>query len=258
MRETTLGRILFGLGFAILGAYGFAHNWPPALHGAGWTDLSVVTSRVMSLGCGLALLVPHAARMAAFVFACFRLILLLLLQVPQLIAKPLVELSWYAVSENLTLIAGAGMIFSLLSRKGVALANLGNVRAGQIAFALAMPAIGLSHFFYVGNTVSLIPAWLPFHTALAYFTGAAHIAAGAGILFGILPRLAATLEAAMMSLFTLVVWVPAITAKPDVPSNWSEFCISTALAGAAWAVASSFHGRSWGIEWPRSVWRTSQ
>jgi uncharacterized membrane protein YphA (DoxX/SURF4 family) len=80
---------------------------------------------------------------------------------------------------------------------------------------------------------------------LAYLTGAAHIAAGAGILFGVLPRLAATLEAMMVSLFTLLVWVPAVGAAPTSRSDWAEFCISTAIAGSAWAVAESIRGRPW-------------
>jgi uncharacterized membrane protein len=122
-------------------------------------------------------------------------------------------------------------------------ANSGNVRAGQILFALALPAIGLSHMVYLNQTAPLIPSWLPFHVLLAYFTGAAYIAAGVGILFGVLPRLAATLTAIMVSLFTLLVWVPMVIAAPTSRGDWSEFCVSTAITGAAWAVAESFRGK---------------
>jgi hypothetical protein len=126
-------------------------------------------------------------------------------------------------------------------------AKLGSARAGQILFALALPAIGLSHFFYLNLTAPIIPSWLPFHVPLAYFTGAAHIAAGAGILLGILPRLAATLEAVMVSLFTLLVWVPVVAATPTSHSGWTEIAVSTAITGAAWAVAGSFGASAWGF-----------
>jgi hypothetical protein len=81
--------------------------------------------------------------------------------------------------------------------------------------------------------------------ALSWFTGAAHFAAGVAILVLVLPRLAATLEAVMVSLFTLNVWVPAVFAAPMSRSNWSEIVTSAAISGAAWAVAGSFGGRSW-------------
>jgi uncharacterized membrane protein YphA (DoxX/SURF4 family) len=88
---------------------------------------------------------------------------------------------------------------------------------------------------------------LPFHVPFAYFTGAAWIAAAMGLLFGVLPRLAATLTAVMASLFTLLIWVPAIvTARTNV-SDWSEFWTSAAITGAAWAVAESYRGGSCGL-----------
>ncbi|HEY2885510.1 MAG TPA: hypothetical protein VGJ08_09880 [Rhizomicrobium sp.] len=160
-----------------------------------------------------------------------------------MINHPLVETSWYSASENLILLAGAWTIFSLVPAG--ALARFRHVRAGQILFALALPAIGLSHFFYLDQTAPLIPPWLPFHVPLAYLTGAAHIAAGAAILLDVLPRLAATLEAVMVSLFTLLVWVPTVSSHLANRFDWSEICVSTAIAGAAWAVAESFRGRSW-------------
>jgi uncharacterized membrane protein YphA (DoxX/SURF4 family) len=79
----------------------------------------------------------------------------------------------------------------------------------------------------------------------AYLTGVGHIAAGIGIVVGILPRLAGTLEAVMMSLFGLLVWVPSFFMYPrpewaTPPQNqWSELVVTLMLAAAAWLVASS-------------------
>ena len=71
------------------------------------------------------------------------------------------------------------------------------------------------------------------------------MAAGAAIVFGVLPRLAATLEAVMESGFTLIVWVSAVVAVPTDRQHWVDLFISTALTGAAWAVAESYRGKSW-------------
>jgi uncharacterized membrane protein len=246
-----LGRILLGVSCALLGGLsigvqGFAHLWPLLPKWMPWHDALAMLSAAILLASGIALLVPRAARISALVLAGLLLLRLLLLKLPAVAAHPLIVGEWEDFSENLALVAGGWTIFAMWPRQGGA--RPGDVRIGQILFALALPAFGLSHFFYMNLTAPLIPSWLPYHVGLGYFTGAAHIAAGVGILAGIvfsvsLARLAATLEAVMVSLFTLIVWVPMIAAAPTTLSNWSEICLSAAISGAAWAVAESFRER---------------
>ena len=125
------------------------------------------------------------------------------------------------------------------------------VRAAQVLFGLTCVFYGWSHFTYADYTAGMVPAWLPGRLGFAYFTGLAHVAAGLGIVFGILPRLAATLEAIMMSLFGLLVWVPSFFAQPrpdwaTPPQNqWSELVVTLVLAASAWVVATSLKDRSW-------------
>ena len=95
-------------------------------------------------------------------------------------------------------------------------------------------------------TTDLIPTWLPFRVALTYITGLGHIAAGIGILFGIFPRLAATLEAIMLALFAVLVWAPRVAAAPTNRFPATALLITTAISGAAWAVASSLDAVAWG------------
>jgi hypothetical protein len=63
------------------------------------------------------------------------------------------------------------------------------------------------------------------------------MACGIGVLFSIYPRVAAMTEAGMLSLFTLLVWVPAILTAPATRLPWTAFFISWAIASAAWLVA---------------------
>ena len=89
------------------------------------------------------------------------------------------------------------------------------------------------------QTADLVPAWLPYRDGWAYLTGAGQIACGLGVLLGILPQVAASTEAGMISLFTLLVWGPAIMAAPTTRLPWTAFFISWVIASAAWVVAQN-------------------
>jgi uncharacterized membrane protein len=248
MRMTELGRFLFALSLALLGAFslffpGFAAVWPTMPKWIAWHDTLAMIAGAILLASAIALLVPRTARVSGLVLTGILLLRLLLLAIPPVVAHPLVEVTWQSLGESVVFVAGAWTIYSLLARKGGGRAEFGNVRLGQILFALALLPFGLSHFFYLDLTAPLIPSWLPFHVLLAYFTGAAYIAAGIAILFRVLPRLAATLTAVMVSLFTVLVWVPMVIAAPANLGNWSEIWVSAAITGAAWAVAGSFSVR---------------
>jgi uncharacterized membrane protein YphA (DoxX/SURF4 family) len=95
----------------------------------------------------------------------------------------------------------------------------------------------------------MIPAWLPAHLGLAYLTGACHFAAGLAILFAVLPRLAATMEACMISLFVLLIHIPAAIREPASRLQWTMVFIATALAGAVWIISASLRETTWG--WSR-------
>jgi uncharacterized membrane protein YphA (DoxX/SURF4 family) len=116
-----------------------------------------------------------------------------------------------------------------------------------VAFGLALLPVGLSHLAYVPETVGLVPAWLPVRNFWAYLTGAGQIACGLGILFQVSPRAAASFEAAMVSLFTLLVWLPFVVSKPTDRGSWTGFFISWTIGASAWTVAQH-EGTLLGIE----------
>jgi uncharacterized membrane protein YphA (DoxX/SURF4 family) len=69
------------------------------------------------------------------------------------------------------------------------------------------------------------------------------IASGLGVLFGVLPRIAAWAEAGQIFVYTLLVWLPAIVAEPKSRLNWTAFFISWIIASGATAVAQNVPAR---------------
>ena len=115
------------------------------------------------------------------------------------------------------------------------------VRAARYLFAVSIVPIGLSHIVYADATVGYVPHWLPAPRVWAYLTGAGQIASGLGVLFGVLPRIAAWAEAGQITVYTLLVWLPALLTLRRA-LNRTAFFISWIFGAAAWVVAQKLAG----------------
>lgn len=173
--------------------------------------------------------------------------------VPQILSKPLSVAGWYGFCEALSSLVGAWILYVTLrwQSRGLEIPIAGEraVRTARALFGLTCVFYGWSHFVYADYTATMVPTWLPGRLEIAYFTGLGHIAAGICIVVGILPRLAASLEATMMGLFGLLVWVPTFFVQPrpawaTPPQNqWSELVVTLVLTASAWTVATSLRAR---------------
>jgi uncharacterized membrane protein len=234
---------MIGLGILALFYGDFALVWQPvALWIPGRTVLAYGSGLIMLLG-GLGLLLRTTAAWSIRILFPY-LIVWLLLKLPALLVAPQMEAVWLGFGELAVLMAGGWVLFARLAglREGSPLrfAMGGNgIRLARMLFAVSLIPIGLSHLVYVKETAELVPAWLPCRIGWAYLTGAGQIACGLGVLFSIFPRVAAWTEAGMISLFTLLVWGPAILAAPKTRLPWTAFFISWAIASATWAVAQN-------------------
>jgi hypothetical protein len=163
---------------------------------------------------------------------------------------PQVMVNWESFAELAAMCAGGWCLFAAHSGQWehrhlrFAVGENG-VGIARLLLVVALPLMGLSHFVYHDLTASLVPKWMYFARGLTYLTGAASVAAAAGMLLGIYPRLAANLEAVMIWLITLLVWVPRLVAHPTDQGYWTEFVISCAIAGGVWLVADTYRSVPW-------------
>jgi uncharacterized membrane protein YphA (DoxX/SURF4 family) len=247
-RNQQIVRILFATGILSVGIVVLVYGYPVLLFQpvppgwATWLKPVGYASGIILSGTGLGLLFERSAPTSTRILLPF-LLLWLLTRLPAVPADPLREISWFAVGEVGVPFAGALVLFTWLaemrtgSKLHLAAAEHG-VTIARILVGLSLVTFGLSHFFeFAARTASLVPSWLPYRTAWADVAGAAQIAAGLGVLFSIYPRWSAAAEAAMLTVFAVLVWIPAVITKPGLPSNWVEFLFTWALAGACWVVA---------------------
>lgn len=217
VREQQPAISLFSLGMIGLGTLSvvsrdFAFDWQPVPLFHPGRELLAVICGLFMITASVALLFRTTAALAARIFFPF-LLVWLCLKLPTVISAPKIEGVWIGFGEIGMLFAGGWVLFARSSRFEAStflgrLRGDRGVRIAQIIFGLAVIPVGLGHIFYVEITTSLVPSWLPFRVALAYLTGVGQIACGLGILFSVFARLAALLEAAMLTLFAFLVWGP--------------------------------------------------
>ena len=240
LRRIGVGHVLFALSFAVIGAFSLAARdfllfQEPVPQGIPWRETLACISAALLLVPGIGMLFAATATRSTLILTAFVALWVIVLQIPRALAHPLVEVNWLGVGEDSSIVAGGWLIYC-----GRAGRNDSSIGAARILFGLALVPIGLSHFFYLQGAIGMVPAWVPLRSSLTLLAGAGHIAAGLAIIFGVVPRLAATLEAIMESLITVICWVSAVIAAPTDRTQWVTLCISTAITAAAWAVAESY------------------
>jgi uncharacterized membrane protein YphA (DoxX/SURF4 family) len=232
---------IYGLGAVGLGLTGlawgdFAVVWQPDV-APGQSALGYAVP-ILPLLAGLAMQWQRTVYLGALVLVGLYALAEIFLDVPRGFAHPSVFVAWYGVFEHLALAAAAVIICAYARLEPATAERLSKI--SRIVFGICLIYFGLAHHFYLANTVSMVPAWLPpGQTFWAYATAAGHVAAGVALISGIYARPAAMLLAAMFIIFAILVHAPRVVSDPHTHMNWAENAVNFALIGSAWVIAGS-------------------
>ena len=232
--------VMIWLGIMGLWKGAFVQVWQPVPKWVPAREALAYLCAFISLASGIGLLWQRTAAVAARVIFASLLVWLLVLRLPNLFFEtPLVLVAWTFGSTGV-MVAAAWVLYVWFGG-----GDERGVRIARALYGLSLIPFGLAHFMYLDATTVLIPRWLPWHVAWAYFTGAAFIAAGLAVTVGVFARLAAALSTLQMGLFSLIVWVPRVLAGGLNDFQWGEFVVTWALTAGAWVVADSYRGEPW-------------
>jgi uncharacterized membrane protein len=252
MRIASVGHAVFAATMIALGILGlvrgdFTSVWQSVPKAFPGREVLVYVCALVSLACGVGLLLPRIAAVAARVLVVYLLLWLLLFKGRFVLADPTSAVAYETCGETAVILAAAWALYAWFAnewdqqRLGFATGDKG-LRIARVIYALAMIAFGVAHFAYIKLTASLVPPWLPAPLAWAYITGVTYVLAGLAMLIGVYARLAAVLSAVQIGLFTLLVWVPVVLAGHIDAGKWGEFVVSWVMTAGAWVVADSYRG----------------
>jgi uncharacterized membrane protein YphA (DoxX/SURF4 family) len=247
--KLSLGRFVYGLaaiGFGICAlASNDANSWQQEIKALGDTThleiLSYIVAVVLILG-GAAVLWSRTARTGAIALGAIYSIFTLL-TMPFIFRHPLVYNEYGNFFEQLSFVSGALILYACSNpRTDARSARLAQI--GYYSFGVCVLSFGLEQLFYLANTASLVPTWIPPGQMFwAIATTVAFGLAAIALITGFMARLGSRLLAAMLAGFGLIVWVPLLVADPHSLDNWSEGIETFGIAAAAWIVAVYFSQR---------------
>jgi len=255
MRKIGFGDAMFAGSLAALAVLSLVYgNFAPILDPFPWPKALTFALGLVLLAACIGLLFGRTVGASAIAIALFAAAWALVRTSP-VVHSPQSIGSWYGFCEGVSVLAGVWTLYVIYRRcehAGTTAPLTGDtaLRVARVLFGGACLVYGIAHFAYAAYSMPFVPTWLPARMPLVYATGIFHAAAGVGLILGIQPRLAARLEATMIILFGVLVWLPSLFAHPapkwaGTPQNqWSETFLNFLLASVAWLIAESMSFRA--------------
>lgn len=203
-----------------------------------WADL---TGAIL-IAAGVSLAINKGARLSSMVLANLFFLAELVRRMPSIaaIVQDLAERT--VVFETLALGSGCLIVASILpagerdsARWKKASQTAGKV--GRILFAISMAVFGWTHLLIPQFIATLIPAWMPWHLFLAYFTAFGFIAVGIGFAANRAVRPAAGLLGLMFLLWVITLHGPRVAMALSNRFEWNSAFVALAMSGVAFVMA---------------------
>jgi uncharacterized membrane protein len=248
LRIVHFGRFIFGIAILILGLLHFI--WArfgeaivpviPWVPGRPW--LAYVFG-VGLLGAGICIVSNRKAWQAAVLLGVIFLVFLLVRDVAAMVRAPMDLRIRTRGFEILAICSGAFMLAGTLPSPPLQRNRVFDllIRYSRFLFAASAVIFGIDHFYVIPLIASLVPAWMPAHLFLAYFTGFAFIAAGVSIASGVIGRWGAFSLGTMFLLWFLLLHGPRVlsAAHAHDPNEWSSAFIALGMCGVSWICATA-------------------
>lgn len=256
MKTSQLGRILLAATMVALGIIGivngdFALVWQNVPAHLPWGNVFAWICAMIELATGIGLLFERTRMSACRILFAYLVLWVVLLKIPSVVQSPLDADAWGGVGEIGTMAAGAWCLFAMHAGRwetqhlGFAVGFSG-IRAARWLLAFTLLMLGaevIVDAVKAGDHV--MQPWLqvlPNPMAWAILSGAGSIAACLGILFGVWPRLALALEAAMVGVIGCAYWGPDLYTGRTATT---AFIITWLVAASVLVVAETWRGLPW-------------
>lgn len=193
---------------------------------------------VALLAAAISFILWRCVRVSALLLALFFLIVVAIVDLPNLSTQAHDRLFWTLTVRELCFAGGAmtlaGSVSSRASRAGSLLE-----RIGRAIVALVMIFYGIEHFFFPRNVPGvplekMTPAWIPAPAAIACFIGIVLIVAGIGLFFRRTVRIAAAGAGGILVLLVIFFYLPiaAVELHSDLAVEGINYVGDTLLFAA--------------------------
>jgi uncharacterized membrane protein len=141
------------------------------------------------------------------------------------------------VGQQAIVIAAAAIVYASAATPGAPWGPR-MMQTARSAFGISTIFFGLAHLTAPESAAPMVPTWIPPSADFwVIFTGLAFVAAGIGVLTGILDVLAARLLTLMFLVFAAVVLPAYILRNPHNEIAWGGNAYNLVAVGAAWVLA---------------------
>ena len=241
MKSALYGRVVFGASAVLFGVIALmwhdADTWQTLRQIWSLPSGAVIGESLMAaqIAGGIGIQYPKTARLGSVVLGVVYF-LFSLACIPGIIAAPAIYARYGSFFEQFSLLCGAIALYAATEASAARAAVFG--RLARIGLGACAISFTLGQIFYLRFTAELVPRWIPPNQVFwAILTTIAFALAAIAILLNRQARLAARLMTLMLALFGILVWIPRLIARPGAHLNWSEFCLTFLITGAAWMVA---------------------